>query len=326
MASRAALAATRSLDVLGFLASHPGQAHTLTELAHGLGVNPSSMHGILGVMTEAGYLSRHPFHKTYRLGPVAAAVGQAAVQQNPLLELASEEVVRLTNEFDIESVVLTTVGDEMVVVARSGPPVGRFLSFVGQRWHHAAPMGSIFVAWAGDAAAQRWFDASDHPLEQTERAHYREVLERVRADGHAAVVIEENSWKLGTDANGLTKSQAKNPLITAFTKGQTYRIFYIGQPVFDAFGEVALGLFVNGPSARLALERVDEFSQRLADVAARIMKRTGGRPPSAAATEPRSRASAARSRGAATKAKTKAAAPALGAGRRRSEPSRSDAG
>ena len=96
MTSRAALAATRSLDILDYLAAHPDQGHTMTELARGLDVNPSSMHGILGVMTEAGYVVRHPAHKTYRLGPIAAAIGQAAAQQDPVIELALQEVGSLT--------------------------------------------------------------------------------------------------------------------------------------------------------------------------------------------------------------------------------------
>ena len=146
MATRAALAATRSLDILSFLAANSSQAYSLTELARALDVNPSSMFGIVNAMTAAGYPSRHAFQKTYRLGPVTAAVGQAALHQDPLLEMAAEEVQRLSQELEVEAVVLAAVAGDMVTIARAGPPAGRFLSFIGQRVPHAAPVGSIFTA------------------------------------------------------------------------------------------------------------------------------------------------------------------------------------
>ena len=281
--SRAALAATRSLELLDFLAARPGQGHTLTELAKGLVVNPSSMHGILNVMTEAGYLVRHPVHKTYRLGPIAAAIGQAAVLQDPVVELAVEEVAQLTCDFEVESVVLAAVRDEMVVIARSGPSTGRFLSFVGQRWPHIPPMGSIFVAWSDDDIVERWLAAVDPPLDGTGRAQYKEVLERVHDDGRAVVIVEDNAWKLAShsgvdgDVNGTCLPGAR--LVVPFDHDETYRVFYIGHPVFNSFGAVTVGLFVNGSSTRLSVDRINEVSQRLGDAATRIMNRTGGRPP-----------------------------------------------
>lgn len=275
MTSRAALAASRSLDILDFLAANPGQGHTMTELARGLDINPSSMHGLLGVMVEAGYVVRHPVHKTYRLGPTAAAVGQAAIAQDPAVELAVAEVARLTDEVDMESVVLHVVRDEMLVVGRSGPSTGRFLSFIGQRWPHAAPMGSIFVAWADRPAVDRWLDSADPPLSAADRRAYEDVLGRVRSDGRAIVAVEDTRWTLMTNSPGADP----NPLVAAFDPSLNYRVFYIGQPVFNGFGEVALGLFVNGPSVRLPAERIGEVAGLLADAAGRVMSRTGGRMP-----------------------------------------------
>ena len=279
MASRAALAATRSLDILDYLAANPSQGHTLTELARNLDVNASSMHGILAVMADAGYVIRHPVHKTYRLGPVAAAIGQAAIAQDPIIEMAVEEIARLTRDFDMESVVLTALGEEMVVVARSGPPTGRFLSFIGQRWRHAPPMGSVFVAWAGDAAVDKWLGAAQPPLDAEGKRSFKQVLAQVRGDGRAVVIVDENRWKLAADDGDEAVLTKADGLITLFDPEQMYRVFYIGYPVFNAFGEVVVGLFVNGPSARLPVERINEVAQRLGEAASRVMNRTGGRPP-----------------------------------------------
>ena len=163
---RAALAANRSLDVLSFLAANPSQGHTLTELARGLGVNPSSMHGILAVMTDSGFLLRHSSHKTYRLGPMAAAVGQASYEQNPSIDLARQELARLADEFDLQAAVVASIDDAMIVVGRHGPATGEFLTFVGQRVLHAPPFGSIFAAWAPRNRASQWLQAAEPPLDE----------------------------------------------------------------------------------------------------------------------------------------------------------------
>ena len=279
MASRAALAATRSLDILSFLAANPSQAYSLTELARALDVNPSSMFGIVNAMTDAGYLSRHAFQKTYRLGPVSAAVGQAALQQDSLLEAASDEVRRLGQELEVEAVVVAAVAGDMVTVARAGPPAGRFLSFIGQRVPHAAPVGSIFVAWADDDHISRWLDRADPALDEVARQDYLEVLEVVRREGQAVVTLVDRSWRFATAPDTVASGRGK--LLVPLSPGSQHRIYYVGVPVFDIQGDVSFGLFATGTSTRVRVERVNQLSDRLHDVATGIMNRVGARAPPA---------------------------------------------
>jgi DNA-binding IclR family transcriptional regulator len=277
MASRAALAATRSLDILSFLAANPDQVFSLTELARALDVSPSSMFGIVNAMTDAGYLSRHVFQKTYRLGPVAAAVGQAALRQDRLLDLASEEVRRLASELKVETVVVAAVGGDMVTVARSGPAGGRFLSFIGQRVPHAAPVGSIFTAWADKSAVDAWLDRTEPPLDAATRKDYRGVLEAVRREEQAVVTVVDRTWRFGVRSE--TMKSVKSKLLFALEPGSQLRLYYVGVPVFDANGDVSFGLFANGTSTRSSVERINQLSERLHDVATGISNRVGGRIP-----------------------------------------------
>ena len=62
--SRPALAATRAISVLNFLAAHPADPFTLSDLADRLDINVASAHALLGVLTDAGYLVRHPRLRT----------------------------------------------------------------------------------------------------------------------------------------------------------------------------------------------------------------------------------------------------------------------
>ena len=91
---RPAPAASRAVEILYYLTAHPRRAFTLSELVRALGINVSSAHAILAVLTDTGLVIRDPVHKTYVLGPALAAVGFAALDQHPSVGIAIAEAVR----------------------------------------------------------------------------------------------------------------------------------------------------------------------------------------------------------------------------------------
>jgi DNA-binding IclR family transcriptional regulator len=279
MSSRAALAATRSLDILSYLATNPDQAFSLTELAVALDINPSSMFGIINAMADAGYVSRHAFQKTYRLGPVAAAVGVAALNQDSNLEAAADEVNRLGVELDAEAVVVIAVAGEMVTLACAGPSGGRFLSFVGQRVTHGAPVGSIFVAWSDPDVVDAWLERAEPELSDATKEQYKEVLGIVRQEGQAIVTLVERKWRFAVSPK--TAASTRNDLLVPMSPGSKHRLYYVGVPVFDAQGQVLFGLFATGTSTKVTIDRVTELSDRLDDAATSVMNRIGGKAPKA---------------------------------------------
>jgi len=120
--TRPALAAARSVEILNFLASHPGESFTLSELSRHLNLNMASGLSVLKALTDAGYVHRHHSHKTYSLGPALVAVGYAALARYQVIEIALEEMRRLAAECDTECVASVVVGDEIVIVGASGRP------------------------------------------------------------------------------------------------------------------------------------------------------------------------------------------------------------
>ena len=86
--ARRALSATRAADLLNYLAAHPGESLTYSELSRRLEVNLASMHSLLVALTECGYLAHHAAERTYSLGPALVALGDAALRQNPYLDTA----------------------------------------------------------------------------------------------------------------------------------------------------------------------------------------------------------------------------------------------
>ena len=276
-ARRAALAVKRSLDVLSFLAAHPAQGHTLTELARDLEVNPSSMHGILSVMTDSGYLVRHPKHKTYRLGPVVAAVGQAAADQNQAVVLARDELHQLSQDYHLQTAVVTVVKGEMVVVGRDGPRTGQLVSFVGQRIPHAPPFGSVFSAWGSPGEVESWLGAAVPPLGRSANAEYRRLLDIVREEQRAILVVHDRALRFAVDPKRVRKSSS---LLVPLARRGSHRVFYVGVPIFDAEGTVSLAMFVDGPTTPMGTEKIVDIAERLAESARKIMTPTGGNPPS----------------------------------------------
>ena len=232
------------------------------------------MHGILAVMTESGFLIRHASHKTYRLGPMAAAVGQASFEQNPSIDLARQELVRMSDEFDLQAAVVASIEDAMIVVGRHGPATGEFLTFVGQRVPHAPPFGSIFAAWATKDRSAQWLDAAEPALDEAQAADYERALADVRTEGRAILVVENREFRF---ASGRQNSADSSGLVVPLEPGRSYRLFYVGVPIFNSESEVKLGLFVDGPPSKLGVDKIEEIAERIEVAARAVMTRTGGR-------------------------------------------------
>ena len=173
--ARPALSATRAVAVLNFLAAHAAEVFTLSDLAARLGINLASTHAVLAVLTDAGYLARHPRRRTFTLGPAVVALGTAALERHAAIEHAAQEARRLSEELGLEVAVTAPAGDDIVFLARVGEHRPRDIGVqVGQRVPLVPPVGSVFVAW-GDA--ESWLAHADN------RPGMEEVLADVRSRG-----------------------------------------------------------------------------------------------------------------------------------------------
>src|SRR3954447_15383557 len=151
--ARPALAATRAVAVLDFLAAHPTEPFTLSDLASRLEINVASAHAILGVLADAGYVVRHPRLRTYTLGPSVIALGSAALEYHAVVDVARDAARRLSEDVELEVAVTALAGDDIVFLARAGEHRARGIPIhVGHRVPLVPPLGAVFVAWRDDAA------------------------------------------------------------------------------------------------------------------------------------------------------------------------------
>src|SRR5688500_14232348 len=159
--ARRAPAVERSIAVLNFLASQPEERFTLSEIARSTDLNKATLHAILGALTESGFVLREEERKTYGLGPALVALGGAAVEANPAVQLSLPHMEALSNELGLDCVASTAIENQIVILARtsSRKPFGINVE-PGQRLPLSPPLRTAFVAWS--------------PQTQHDRAHASE--------------------------------------------------------------------------------------------------------------------------------------------------------
>ncbi len=92
----------------------------MSDLARNTGVNVASMHAVLAVLADEGYVMRDPAQKTYRLGLSPIAIGHAALKRHPMIDHLREETADLAERLGVECVATVTAGGELLFVAEAG--------------------------------------------------------------------------------------------------------------------------------------------------------------------------------------------------------------
>jgi DNA-binding IclR family transcriptional regulator len=286
---RPALAATRAISVLNFLAAHPADEFTLSDLASELDINVASAHAVLGVLTDAGYLVRHPRLRTYALGPSVVALGSGALERHPAIDHARDEARRLSEELGLGVAVTALAGDDIVSLARVGEHRARDLAVrPGQRIPLVPPIGAVFVAWLDP---EPWLARAD------DRTAMEAVLDAVRTRGWA-VALESDTRRGFASAlehlpPGPTDSSRQGSVeqlmaelarteyqvVGALDTGRTYDVVMIAAPVFGSAGEALVALTLLGLEPGLSADRVAAYGERVRDAGLVATRRSGGRPP-----------------------------------------------
>lgn len=283
--ARPAPAIDRCVAVLNHMAARPTRQFTLSELARDLDLNKATAHGMLNTLADSGYLIRDPEAKTYGLGPALIALGNAALASTPAARLAEPHMAALSEEFDLECVASAAIADEIVILARAGTPRPLGINVEpGQRLPLAPPLGTVFVAWSGPQAIDRWLSHVGPDQSEADLQRYREALATVRERGYSVALGGEGQQRLvqalqeaGHEPRG-TRGGEEYALVEL--AGSTrYRINHVGAPVFGPQGEVALALFLIGFRGQIAAEEVPRYAARLLAAAEAVTATLRGRNP-----------------------------------------------
>lgn len=266
---RPALSASRSVKILNLLASFPGRAFTLSEIARAADINVASCHAVLNALEADGYLQRCPRQKTYFPGPSLVAVGESALKSHPLLAKVKLAGRQLAHELELPVLVMTRVNDELLVVDSIADAAGRPARLqTGQRVAHVPPVGALFAAWSADAPRDAWLNrmaSSDaryieewrQGIAQIRRQGYQLLMRSTEHSSYSQLMAEMAAYlKLmaGTAARRDTADhQNEVSDLQHFVDGRlyhagplepagVYQAVQISVPIFAENGEVAYSM------------------------------------------------------------------------------------
>lgn len=211
---------------------------------------------------------------------------KAADAARPMIEA-------LAAELGLEVMVSGVVEDSVVVLAAAGvdSSAGGSPSRVGVSFGLAAPLAPLHVAWAGDAAEARWLSNTKDVIGDVDPDLARSELTQARARGYSVSVdvgaaseferiVLAPSDSQAPDLSGvlpklLAHLMASGPATIDNPDGVTS----LHAPVFDAAGQVAITLTVNGFSGTESAAALLECRDRMLATAEAITRSIGGEYP-----------------------------------------------
>lgn len=98
------LVIVKALDILELIAREPDRAHSLTEIAEGLGMNQATCVNILKTLVAKNYLEHLGRKKGYRLGPMAYSLTNNANYEQQLVSAARDIMENLTTQLNETSI------------------------------------------------------------------------------------------------------------------------------------------------------------------------------------------------------------------------------
>lgn len=290
---------SRVVEVMNFLAAHPTESFTLSELAANLGLSIGSAHRLLTTLTEACYVARHPRHKTYSLGMALVAIGQAALAKHRDIDFARREMARLAAELNVQCHACAVVNDELLFLASEGAPQSHIpLGRVGDRRPYMPPLGMVHAAWASADEQEEYLARAPAALRKDIHAHLRASLEAIRERGYAVSGSGPAFRALRhftAEPVGYQKDEAywaglrqliadlseREMQLLSFDDAGPDGISFITAPVFSPAGQVSLELTLGGLPPGLTRFEFNRYVERLRATAMLVTSETHGREPPA---------------------------------------------
>jgi DNA-binding IclR family transcriptional regulator len=291
-----ARSATRAVAVLDYFTTNPQRAFTLSELATAVGASLSSLSSVLQSLMDAGYLVRHPRHRTYELGPALVAVGRAAAARHPVVDLARPELARLAAEYQSECAGSVVVGKEILVLALEGRATQRTRGLaLGGRTPFAPPFGEIWVAYGGPALLEDWLQhLDDEAAADGMVSHLQQALAQVRTRGYAVNLRGPNldayhealDLAIRRPSNASLKRRVQEYVAKIGTEYELldehpntlYEVEMVIAPVFGPDGSVVFALSLLGVAERTGAE-IAQVAGRMVEAGLSLTRAIGGRPP-----------------------------------------------
>ena len=282
LATRPSPSATRTTEIINFLADHPQQSFKLSDLQRALRLSRTTCHSILLALLEAGYVHRNS-DKSYMLGPALVDIGQAASTALSPLQVAQPEMRRLADRYDVICSAVFLEGGDMVVRDRATSV--SHLGFSAPRGVRLPMTGDVSAAiqfaWADPAQYDAWLNQIDPPPTAGQHAEMQEAMQFVREHRFSFGFIEQGD-ESGEGEAKWKRDEAGNPVYryaTGLDVMAEYQVAVLQSWVFDAKGRVAFSLTLTGMGKPLHASEILSRGNVLREACDRITASIGGRWP-----------------------------------------------
>jgi DNA-binding IclR family transcriptional regulator len=289
-------AVNRAIRVLDFLATHPAEQYTLSELSRRLMISKATAHGVLSTLVASGYVLRHARTQTYRLGPALVPLGSVTERALPAVERGRAQIRRLVEAYDVECSLSFATATEIVIIAHEGVPgpLG-VTNQAGQRLPLIPPFGVVFLAWEPPERVDAWLLRLGRDAAPDTFARYRQALAAVRRRGWAFALRTDAHTRLselyqtGPDEMHTPRAQAELAEVMAEFARSGYLdeappgsedvpLHYISAPVFGPDGAMVVAMNMV-PGDRFTAKDVPELGAALRRAAGEVTLTIHGRRP-----------------------------------------------
>lgn len=288
--SRPALSASRSIDILEFLATFSESAFTLSEISRATNINLASCYAVLTVLADRGYLTRSANQKAYQLGVSLVAIGHAAFKSVPIIGKATQSAHQLNRELGVPVLVSTFIDEEILAVVSLEDAEGRIAGMrVGERLPFIAPIGAPFLAWGSQAEVQSWIERRSSPLEPWFEEDLQRDLKQTRQRGFQIQLRSDSGPSLAAllaeMASGSHMEGYKgemNRVIHSYDyhcrppdvviADELYDVMLLSAPIFDRTGRAAYNMSLGGFPQKLTGAVLTDYANRLMQACLDVMR------------------------------------------------------
>lgn len=269
----------RVVAILNFLAEHPDQAFTLTDIVRALKVSRATCHALLTGLVEAGYVYR-TIDKSYVLGPGLVAIGRIADLHFSPLRVAQSEMRALADEFDAICSAVMREGNEVVIKERSasrshlGWSVAR-----GTRLPLRPPAGTVFTAWSPPAATDALIDETMPQASAEFREQMHAAVRFTREMGFQIVLQEAVDVQTLQFFFNPGESDPPIQVATEIDPDAEYSLASLIAPVFDKQRQIEFVLGLMGFAGRQKGSEIVRMGKRLREACDRVTEFLAGREP-----------------------------------------------
>ena len=283
--ARPAPAVLRTITLLKYLARHPTDSFTLSEISRNLNMNKATVHAMLATLLEEGVLIRHPSDRAYSLGPALVGLGAAvSMTAQDAVEMALPEVVAISAELDVSCVVTTRIGWDVVILDRRDVdrPIPGYVP-IGNHLEIHPPQFREFMAWANRDEVEEWIARGPARTTAANRKRHYDMLTHTRKLGYVVHTpqladmtrlinalpqlsgtrkLQQELRKVITEMNDVLTVEAGSEASVLATA--------VLSPVFGPDGTVLLALAISGFPPSTTARDVARMTKRLKEGTSRV--------------------------------------------------------